>query len=63
MREEGDKIARDVITEYRNFPGNEDNYSLDEYFYKVFVNMTCNKEDDYIKKNKHRMLIPEGMDC
>jgi hypothetical protein len=74
LRDETDKQQkRDLITIYRNRQRHHNHYSLEQYFYQVFVESTFKKKNNKVSKecdifnvvesNQHRMLIPKGMNC
>ena len=74
LRDETDKQQkRDLITIYRNRQRHHNHYSLEQYFYQVFVESTFKKKNNEVSKecdifnvvesNQHRMLIPKGMNC
>jgi hypothetical protein len=71
LRDENDKFSsKDLITIYRNRDKKHYHYSLEQYFYSVFINSTFKKGDDNtntqetnIDPDQHRILIPKGMNC
>jgi hypothetical protein len=71
LQDENDKSSsKDLITIYRNRDKKHYHYSLEQYFYCVFINSTFLKRDDDtntqetdIKPNQHRILLPKGMNC
>jgi len=74
LRDETDKQQkRDLITIYRNRQRHHNHYSLEQYFYQVFVESTFKKKNNevseecdifnVVESNQHRMLIPKGMNC
>ena len=64
LRKESDnaKTKKDLVDSYRNRPRSLDHLSLARYFYEVFIN---NKfyEDTTTGRQKHRILIPKGLNC
>jgi hypothetical protein len=68
LQDENDKTSsKDLITIYRNRDKKHYDYSLEQYFYSVFINSTFKKGDDntnnqetYINPDQHRILIPKG---
>ena len=64
---------RDLITIYRNCQRHHNHYSLEQYFYQVFVESTFKKKNNevseecdifnVVESNQHQMLIPKGMNC
>ena len=71
LRYENDKSSsKDLITIYRNRDKKHYHYSLEQYFYSVFIQSTFKKGDDNtntqetnINPDQHRILIPKGMNC
>ncbi len=71
LQYENDKSSsKDLITIYRNQDKKYYHYSLEQYFYSVFIQSTFKKEDDNtntqetnINPDQHRILIPKGMSC
>ncbi len=71
LRYENDKSSsKDLITIYRNRDKKNYHYSLEQYFYSVFIQSTFKKGDDNtntqetnIDPDKHRILIAKGMNC
>jgi hypothetical protein len=55
---------KDLITVYRN--QNEEHYplSLEQYFYRVFIDSTFKKQgENNVFADRHRILMPKGMNC
>jgi hypothetical protein len=55
---------KDLITVYRN--QKEEHYllSLEQYFYRVFVDSTFKKQGDKnYSTDQHHILMPKGMNC
>ena len=71
LRYENDKSSsKDLITIYRNRDKKHYHYSLEQYFYSVFINSTfkkggnnTNTQETNINPDQHRILIPKGMNC
>jgi hypothetical protein len=71
LRYENDKSSsKDLITIYRNQDKKHYHYSLEQYFYSVFIQSTFKKGDDNtntqetnINPDQHRILILKGMNC
>jgi len=71
LQDENDKSSsKDLITIYRNRDKKHYHYSLEQYFYSVFIESTFKKGDDNtntqetnINPDQHRILIPKGMNC
>jgi hypothetical protein len=71
LRYENDKSSsKDLITIYRNRDKKHYHYSLEQYFYSVFIQSTFKKGDDNtntqetnINPDQHSILIPKGMNC
>ncbi len=70
--QETDK-KQDIITVYQNCPKKYKDLSLEQFFYRVFINTTFRKskngdsddndERDAVANNEHCILIPKGMNC
>jgi hypothetical protein len=70
--QETDK-KQDIITVYQNCSKKYKDLSLEQLFYRVFVNTTFKKsknsnlddndERDAIANNEHHILVPKGMNC
>ncbi len=70
--QETDK-KRVIITVYRNRPKKYKDLSLEQLYYRVFINTTFMKSkngdsDDYderdaVANNEHCILVPKGMNC
>jgi hypothetical protein len=64
---------QDIITVYQNCSKKYKDLSLEQFFYRVFVNTTFKKskngnlddndERDAIANNEHCILVPKGMNC
>ncbi len=64
---------KDIITVYRNRQKKYHHLSLEQFFYRVFSRKTFtnSKNDesdkdvdgDAVTSNKHRILVPKGMNC
>jgi hypothetical protein len=71
LRDENDKSSsKDLITIYRNQDKKQYHYSLEQYFYSVFIQSAFKKRDDNtntqetnIDPDQHRILIPKRMHC
>ena len=65
VRSENDKSKqKDLITVYRNQKEEHYPLSLEQYFYRVFVDSTFKKQgDNNISTDQHRILMPKGMNC
>jgi hypothetical protein len=58
---------------YQNRPKKYKDLSLEQFFYRVFINITFRKskngdsddndERDAVANNEHRILVPKGMSC
>ena len=69
---ESDK-KRDIITVYRNRTKKYRDLSLEQFFYRVFINTTLKKSNsgdsddndgrDAVTNSEHRILVPKGMNC
>ena len=69
---ESDK-KRDIITVYRNQTKKYRDLSLEQFFYRVFINTTLKKSnsgdsDDNdgryaVTNSEHQILVPKGMNC
>jgi hypothetical protein len=64
---------KDIISEYRNHQKQFQDLSLEQYFYRVFSRNTFKQtkkdelnedaDEDAVTSNKHRILVPKGMNC
>jgi hypothetical protein len=65
LRSETDKSRqKDLITVYRNQKEEHYPLSLEQYFYRVFVDSTFKKQGaKNHSTDQHRILMPKGMNC
>jgi hypothetical protein len=65
VRSENDKsIQKDLITVYRNLKEEHYPLSLEQYFYRVFVDSTFKKQEDKnYSTDQQRILMPKGTNC
>jgi len=65
LRSETDRSKqKDLITVYRNRKEEHYPLSLEQYFYRVFVDSTFKKHgEDNVFTDQHRILMPKGLNC
>jgi hypothetical protein len=55
---------KDLISVYRNQKEEHYPLSLEQYFYRVFVDSTFKKQgDNNVSTDQHRIIMPKGMNC
>ena len=56
------KQEKDLISAYRSRPQSEEHMTLENYFYEIF-SKTKFYAGSITKRQKHRILIPKGLNC
>ena len=52
----------DLVSYYRNRPGEYDHMSMEQFFYRVFRKHTFYEDGD-TRRKEYRILVPKGLNC